>query len=176
SSVVKNENARAAWIIQNYVRAHALFHAVRLGPSFISVSVAQAIITKRGILSRYFIQKLLIHYGSYDLKLIEKKISHNVGQFDIRSLEKKSHKPWGSDLQLSVFTYNLSVAKSQFETSELCIKGNDMELFHFPSGGPHPISDAPDILKKNFNAIKDLILHMKFIPFPPRPIRQRDSI
>ncbi|CAG8513692.1 12866_t:CDS:1 [Cetraspora pellucida] len=174
SHIGKNANARAEWIIYHYGRAQALFHAVRLGPSFVNVSVVQAIIKKRGILSRYFIQKLLLHYGSYDLNLIELKLTHNIGQIDlerIRSLKKNVLMPWASNLQLSVLTYFLTVAQKLFKTDELCIKGNDMELFHFLTGGPHSISDAQDILQKNINAIKDLIQHMKFIPFPPRPLK-----
>ncbi|RIB27158.1 hypothetical protein C2G38_2161351 [Gigaspora rosea] len=157
SRVAKNETARAEWVIYHYGKAHALFHAVRLGPTFINLPVAQAIITRSGILSRYFVQKLLVHYGGYDFKLIELKIVHNVGQisFDrIKTLKDKSQEPWASNLELDVFAYFLTVAQKQFDTNEFYLKGNDMELFHFLSGGPHSIN---------------LILRMKFIPFPPRP-------
>ncbi|CAG8802335.1 2105_t:CDS:1, partial [Cetraspora pellucida] len=63
-------------IIYQFWRAQCLFHAVRLGPKFISVDVARAIIIKGGIVSKYFAQRLFIHYGNYDQKLIELKIVH----------------------------------------------------------------------------------------------------
>ncbi|CAG8498629.1 5286_t:CDS:2 [Cetraspora pellucida] len=91
SVIARDSQARAEWIIYNFGRAQALFHAIRLGPSFINLSVAQAIIARRGILSRYMIQKLLMNYGNYDKKLIELKIAHNIGQIDterIRSLQE----------------------------------------------------------------------------------------
>jgi hypothetical protein len=48
-------------------------------------------------------------------------------------------------------------------------KGNDMELFHFLSAGPHVINYAPGMLRKNLKDIEDLILNKRFVPFPPRP-------
>ncbi|CAG8555186.1 9308_t:CDS:1, partial [Scutellospora calospora] len=173
--IAKNNDAKAEWVICNYGRAHSLFHAVRLGPSFIDQTVAHAIITKGGILTRYFMQRLLVNYGSYDIKLIELKITHNVKQIDaeqIKALQKKARVPWASDLPLPVFTYFLTVAQTKFKPQELYLKGNDMELFHFFSAGPHVIKDAPNILQKNMGSIEDLILHKKFIPFPPRPSRK----
>src|SRR6185437_7033394 len=49
SAITRDDQARAEWIIYQYGRAHALFHAIRLGPTFINLSVAKA---KRAILSR----------------------------------------------------------------------------------------------------------------------------
>ncbi|CAG8474144.1 13958_t:CDS:1 [Acaulospora colombiana] len=51
----------------------------------------------------------------------------------------------------------------------MLVKGNDMELFHFLSGGPLVIQEAKIRLIQNVKLIKELILEMKFIPFPPRP-------
>jgi hypothetical protein len=163
---------RADWIIFQFGRAHCLFHAIRLGPTFISVEVTRAIINKGGILSRYFAQRLLMHYGSYDQKLIELKIINNVGQTDfnsINSIRNSQQKitPWASNLPISVYMFLLTEAYNLFK-EDLYFKGNDMELFHFLSGDPHTINYAPTILKKNLEEIKVLILHMKFIPFPPR--------
>ncbi|CAG8532115.1 172_t:CDS:2 [Cetraspora pellucida] len=76
--------------------------------------------------------------------------------------------PWGSDLPLSVLTYLLTEGSNGLG-SELCTKGNDMELFHFLTGGPHTIDQAFNILHKNMPLIKHLIVDMKFTPFPPRP-------
>jgi hypothetical protein len=47
------------------------------------------------------------------------------------------------------------------------LRGNDMELFHFLSAGPHVINYVPGMLRKNLKDIEDLII--KFVPFPPRP-------
>ncbi|CAG8736607.1 4291_t:CDS:1, partial [Acaulospora morrowiae] len=66
-------------------------------------------------------------------------------------------------------------ASNQLNIKELAPKGNDMELFHFLSAGPHVISKAPVILSKNKGLIEELIREMKFIPFPPRPKPQRSD-
>jgi len=52
---------------------------------------------------------------------------------------------------------------------DLPLKGNDIESFHFLTGGPLPINLAPGKLNENLEGIKDLILNKKFVPFPPRP-------
>src|SRR5260364_361830 len=109
-SVANNSEAKAEWVINTYGRAHALFHAVRLGPSFIDLPTAQAMITKRVILSRYFIQMLLLHYGNYDPNLIGQKITHNVRQTDadrVKSLQERVRTSWASDLELAVYSYFL---------------------------------------------------------------------
>ncbi|CAG8648423.1 10077_t:CDS:1, partial [Scutellospora calospora] len=167
SLISKDSQARAEWIIFQYGRAHCLFYAIKLGPTFISVAVSRTIITKGGILSRYFIQKLFIHYGKYDLKLIELKISHNIGQTNIDRIQQKNSTPWASDLPIHVYIFLMTEASKIFK-DQLYIKGNDLELFHYLSGGPHTINYAPIVLKKNEEEIKNLILNMKFIPFPPR--------
>lgn len=168
SFISNDSQARADWIIFQFGRAHCLFHAIRLGPKFISVAVAQAIITKGGILSRYFTQKLLNNFGEYDQKLIELKVANGIGQTDVdwtKILQKTI--PWASNLPISVYMYLLTEASSLYK-ADLCIKGNDMEFFHFLSGGPNTINYAPTVLKKNLEEIKNLILRLKFIPFPPR--------
>ncbi|CAG8559492.1 7773_t:CDS:1 [Scutellospora calospora] len=169
SVIARDSQARSEWIIFNYGRAHAIFYAIKLGPSFINLSVAQAIIARRGILSRYLIQKLLMNYGTCDPKLIEFKIAHNIGQIDAERIKSIKEVPWASNLPISVFTYFLTEISNQLNSHDIYIKSNDMELFHFLTAGPHIISDAPKILKKNIDAIKDLILNNKFFPFPPRP-------
>ncbi|CAG8602961.1 405_t:CDS:1, partial [Acaulospora morrowiae] len=92
-----DSHSRAKWVIYKYGRAQALFHAVRLGPNFINVQVVKVILANGGILSRYFVQRLLMHFGRYDKKLIELKIAHNVGQIDpdrIRNFKEKIKSPW----------------------------------------------------------------------------------
>src|SRR6266516_4890929 len=133
-SVSQDPHARAEWLIYKYGRARALFHAVRLGKSLITVEVIQALLARNAILSRYFIQRLLMHFGTYDEKLIELKIEHNVNQIDfdrIRALQKKLKSPWASNLPLPIFTKLITEGYSILNDSNLVTKGNDMELFHF---------------------------------------------
>ncbi|RIB08340.1 hypothetical protein C2G38_2211906 [Gigaspora rosea] len=130
--------------------------------SFLDVTVAQAIIAQGGILSRYFVQRLHMNFGAYDSKLIELKIAHGVG-----SSQKPQTIPWASDLPISVYIFLLKTASDIYK-SDLCLKGNDMELFHFYTGGPQTIHYALLVLAKNIDQIKDMILRFKFIPLPPR--------
>ncbi|RIB21972.1 hypothetical protein C2G38_2033974 [Gigaspora rosea] len=133
-------------------------------PSFLDATVAQAIITQGGILSRYFVQRLYMNFGAYDNKLIKLKIAHGV---DSSQLQKSQTIPWASDLPISVYNFLLKAASDIYK-SDLCLKGNDMELFHYYTGGPQTIHYAPLVLAKNIDQIKDLILRFKFIPLPPR--------
>src|SRR4051795_11429800 len=168
-SISQDPHARAEWLIYKYGRAHALFHAVRLGNGFITKDVIQALLAKGAIISRYFIQRLLMHFGAYDEKLIELKIEHNVNQIDfdrIRAFQKKLHSPWASNLPFLAFTKLITEGNNSL--NDLAIKGNDMELFHFLSAGPLVINHAPQKLLQNLGEIRDLILNKKFIPFPPR--------
>src|SRR5688572_2599586 len=80
--VSRDPHARAEWLIYKYGKSHALFHAVRLGNNFINEEVVQALLARNATLSRYFVQRLLMHFGIYDEKLIELKIEHNVNQID----------------------------------------------------------------------------------------------
>src|SRR5690242_9758426 len=68
-SISKNSNARAEWLIHKYGRAHALFHAIRLGNNFITVEVVQSLMAKKAIISRYFIQRLVIQFGIHDIHM-----------------------------------------------------------------------------------------------------------
>src|ERR1051325_11389870 len=77
-AISQDPHARAEWLIYKYGRAHVLFHAVRLGEGFITEDVVQALLARNAILSRYFIQRLLMQFGSFDERLIELKIEHNV--------------------------------------------------------------------------------------------------
>ena len=55
-------------------KSHALFHAVRYGNGFITEEVIQALLSNGVTLSRYFVQRSLMHFGTYDERLIELKI------------------------------------------------------------------------------------------------------
>ncbi|RIA96691.1 hypothetical protein C1645_358234 [Glomus cerebriforme] len=167
-AISRDPHARAEWLLYKYGRAHALFHAVRLGNNFITVEVVQALLAKDATMSRYFIQRLLMHSSAYDEKLIELTNEHNVIQADferIRAFQKKLRSPWASNLPMTIFTKLITEGYNILNDKELTTKGNDMELFHFLSAGPLVINHA----QQNLNEMQDLILNKKFIPFPPRP-------
>ncbi|CAG8663982.1 14679_t:CDS:1 [Funneliformis mosseae] len=171
NAIAKDPYAKTEWLLSRTGRTHALFYAVRLGPSFLDTAVCQNLLTRKVIISRYFVQRLLMHYGKYDRQLIDLKIEHNVNQLDadrVFAFQQKIKSPWASNLSLPVFLYLLNEGSNQLGDS-VPLKGNDMELFHFLSAGPRVIAQAPGVLLKNLKAIEDLILNQKFIPFPPRP-------
>ncbi|PKY45542.1 hypothetical protein RhiirA4_542680 [Rhizophagus irregularis] len=171
-AVSQDPHVRGEWLIYKYGRSHALFHGVRLGNDFLTLDVVQALLARNAMISRYFVQRLLMHFGSYDEKLIELKIQHNVNQIDfdrIRAFQKKLRCPWASNLPLPIFTKLITEGYNTLSDHDLVMKGNDMELFHFLSAGPLVINDAPQKLLQNLNNIEDLILNKKFVPFPPRP-------
>jgi hypothetical protein len=158
----QDSHARAEWIIYKYGRAHALFHAIRLGNNFVTVEVVQVLLAKKAIMSRYFIQRLMMQYGTYDPKLIEMKNKYNI------NIDVPKNKPWASDLSLPVFTKLIAEANNELKT-DIAVRGNDLELFHYLTAGTHAINRAPPILSENLQEIEDLILNKKFIPFPSRP-------
>src|ERR1044072_6888033 len=69
SVIAKDPYAKSEWLIVHYGKEHALFHAIRLGPTFIDISVCQFLIERRVIISRDFIQKLLRQFGTCDQNL-----------------------------------------------------------------------------------------------------------
>src|SRR4051794_3692725 len=72
SNVAKDPHAKIEWLIYRFGKIHALFHGIRLGPTFINKTICQQLIEeKKVILSRYLIQNLLIYYGKEDSKLNE---------------------------------------------------------------------------------------------------------
>ncbi|CAG8539346.1 7946_t:CDS:1, partial [Scutellospora calospora] len=135
--IFKDPQVKAEWIIYQFGAANCLFYAIQLGPSFLDVAVAQAIIAKGGIISRYSIQRIHLNFGCYDQKLIELKAAHGMA-----SVQSSKIIPWASNLHISVYMFLLKAA-SDIYNNDLCLKGNDMELFHFLSGGPHTIHYAP---------------------------------
>lgn len=169
SVISKDPYAKTEWLLVHYGKAHALYHAVRLGSTFIDIPVCQSLIARKIIISKYFIQRLLMHFGSYDSKLIQFEIEHNVGQLDvdrIRAFQQKIKSIWtNDDLLMTALTY-LLLDKRHAE--DLYSKGNDMELFHFLTAVFHVINHAR-VQKKNLKYIKDLILKKQFVPFLPRP-------
>src|SRR4051812_9421410 len=127
-SISQDPHARAEWLIYKYGRAHALFHAVRLGNGFITKDVVQALLARNAIISRYFIQWLLMHFGVYDEKLIEFKIGTSVSQIDfdrIRAFQKKVHPLWASNLPVPVFIELITEGYNILKDNNLAAKGND---------------------------------------------------
>ncbi|CAG8568111.1 10182_t:CDS:1 [Scutellospora calospora] len=166
--IFKDPQVKAEWIIYQFGAANCLFYAIQLGPSFLDVAVAQAIIAKGGIISRYSIQRIHLNFGCYDQKLIELKAAHGMA-----SVQSSKIIPWASNLHISVYMFLLKAA-SDIYNHDLCLKGDDMKLFHFLLGRPYTTHYSPLVMAKNMDQIKDLILHFKFIPLPSR--KEKNSI
>ncbi|POG61428.1 hypothetical protein GLOIN_2v1847033 [Rhizophagus irregularis DAOM 181602=DAOM 197198] len=63
-AITQDPYARAEWLIYKYGKTHAIFHAVRLGSDFITVGLVRNLLVRNAIISRYFIQRLLMSIGS----------------------------------------------------------------------------------------------------------------
>src|SRR3954447_5539895 len=113
SVIVKDLYAKSEWLIVHYGKSHALFHAVILDLNFIDMSLCQILIARNVVISRYFVQRLLMHFGKYDQKLTELKMERNVDhQLDadrIRAFQQQKIKlSWASNLLMSVSIYYLA--------------------------------------------------------------------
>ncbi|RIA86032.1 hypothetical protein C1645_741146 [Glomus cerebriforme] len=148
-STSQDPQTRAEWLMYKYGRAHALFHAVRLGKSFITEKVVQGLIARGAIFSRYFIQRLVMQFG-------------------IQNHKSTPNCSWAANLPLSAFTKLMTEALHQLN-GNIAVKGNDMELFQFLTAATLPINHASPRFFDNLNEIENLILEYKFIPFPYRP-------
>lgn len=140
SAISKNPYAKTEWLIVHYGKAHALFHAVRLGLTFIDMSVCQTLIAKNVVVSRYLIQRLFENFGTYNQKLIEFKIEHSFGQCDtakIYDFRKEIKSPWANHLMFIMFVliYLLNEEYGQLANANegLPLKGNNMKLSRFLS-------------------------------------------
>ncbi|CAG8635408.1 3885_t:CDS:1 [Funneliformis mosseae] len=186
-NISQDPHARAEWLIYKYGRAHAIFHAVRLGNGFITEKVIHLLL-KKAILSRYLIQRLLKHFG-IDEKLITlpylKVVHNNIIQVDLdryRAFHKKlpfPSLPWGSNLSLTNLTNLITEGFSLLNDQNILAKGNDMEYFRYLLGDPRFYRGPARLFRHepNFNLVKDLILIKKFVPFPPRPkLKYEDTI
>src|SRR6266540_2219547 len=126
-SISKDPHARAEWLIHKYGKAHALFHAVRLGNNFLTQEVVQSLLSKDAMISRYFMQRLVMNYGTYDDQLIKLKAEYNVNMVEVNklyALKRRSIPPWASDLSIEVFTTLMDRGHSILK-DEIAIKGND---------------------------------------------------
>uniref|UniRef100_U9UQK5 Uncharacterized protein n=1 Tax=Rhizophagus irregularis (strain DAOM 181602 / DAOM 197198 / MUCL 43194) TaxID=747089 RepID=U9UQK5_RHIID len=70
-TIFHDPHARSEWLLNKYGRAHALFHAVRLGRNFLTLDVIKCLMAKKAILSRYFVQRLMLQCGGCDGRLLE---------------------------------------------------------------------------------------------------------
>ncbi|GBC04014.1 hypothetical protein RclHR1_05470005 [Rhizophagus clarus] len=161
-STSQDPHARAEWLIYKYGRAHSLFHAIRLGNNFVTVEVVQVLLAKKAVISRYFIQRLVMQFGTSDPKLTEMRIKYNM------NVDTSKDETWASNLSLPVFTKLVTEATNELKC-DMAIRGNDLELFHYLTAGALTINQAPAVLSENIQHIEDLIINKKFIPFPPRP-------
>ncbi|CAG8729948.1 7700_t:CDS:1, partial [Funneliformis mosseae] len=170
NNIAKDPYAKTEWLLHRFGKTHALFHGIRLGPTFINENVCQTLLSRNVIFSRYLVQRVLTHYGRQDPALTEMKLKYNVIPAETNKLrldQNKLSNPWASDLPFSVFSIILQEGEARF--SKIPVKGNDMELFHFISAGTLIIHYASQELKNNFDTIKNLITKYHFVPFPPRP-------
>lgn len=173
SVIAKDPYAKTEWLLVHYRKAHALYHAVRLGPTFIDIPVCQALIARKVFISKYFIQRLLINFGSYNSKLIQFEIEHNVSQLDadrFRAFQQKIMSFLENHLSLSALAYLLDKGHKQLANTneKLYSKRDVMKLFHLLSAVYHVINHAK-IQKRNLKYIKDLTLNKQFVPFHPKP-------
>ena len=120
-NILKDHNTKVEWLLFRYGKVHSLFHAVRLGPTFIDLLVCQTLIKREVHISRYFIQRLLKNFGKPDQKLIELRIKNNVDT----AFQQRNKSPWASNLSFSVFKYLLN--EGYANTNEtLLSKGDDI--------------------------------------------------
>jgi len=169
SVIAKDPYAKSEWLIVNYGKRHALFHAIRLGPTFIDIAVCQTLFARNIAISRYFIQKLLIYFGKYDQRLIQLKIKHNISQLyvdRIRLFQQKITSSYVNNLPISVFVYLLNEGYKQLSNGsneDLSSKCNDIDA---SPHSPHVITTNHVLGKKNLKDIEDLILNKRSILLP----------
>ncbi|CAG8593264.1 10566_t:CDS:2 [Cetraspora pellucida] len=109
-----DQQARAKWIIYKYGHAHALFYAIKFGQNFINLAVVRAIIANNAIISRYFVQRLLLHFGKFDKDLVALKMEYNNNSGRANKNSFQQNIPWANDLGTTVFLYILRAAAEQF--------------------------------------------------------------
>ena len=157
-NIRKDAYSKTVWLIFRYGKAHALFHAIRLGPNFIDESVCTTLIAMNIPLSRYFFLILHRQFGQSDQLLI------NIRTYRFNTVQQPlSSKPsWASNLPVNVYSYLILIGANLYEN--LPFKGDDMELFVFCSEFP-----ANELIN---GILKDLILNKNFIPFPQKNCHQ----
>src|SRR6185312_4367871 len=163
--LVYSSDVKSTWLLSRYGRTHALFHAVRIGDSFITPEVVELMLKKGAQISQYFIQRLVLGFGKYDQKLINLKLMYHVRPPDLY----QASSPWASNLSVDVFSQLLNEGYDRFGENNISARGNDMEKFYYHSGGPLEIGQVKVKIQENMDEINKLIRIYKFAPFPPRP-------
>ncbi|CAG8549787.1 4070_t:CDS:2 [Funneliformis mosseae] len=113
AAVVKDPYAKTEWLLARSGKTRALFVAVKLGPNFLNIPV-----------------------------LYVKIYLQERSSFRDTSFKVKNQSPWARNLSLPVFLYLSNKGCNQLGNA-VPLKGNDMELLHFLSAGPHFISFPP---------------------------------
>lgn len=150
SVFIKNPYAKSEWLIVNYGKTHALFYAIKLGPTFIDIAVCQTLIARDIIVfTRYFTQRLI------QLKI---EYNDNINQI---GADRSSYV---SNLPASVFIYLLNEGCKQLSSENLISKGNDI---HAIPQSSHVIKNSLD--RNSLKYIENLILSKRSTLFPRRP-------
>ncbi|CAH1763297.1 863_t:CDS:1 [Entrophospora sp. SA101] len=147
--------AKAKWVLRNFGKTHALFHAIRLGKSFIVVEIITSLLELKANFSRYFFQRL------------SQQTQSNIGEeYDPLYLNRIADS-WFPDIPFDVYSLLFNEGRARF-ASNLCINGDDVELFGLLSGESLEIDQASILINENLKEIEDLIVDKKFTPFPDK--------
>ncbi|CAB5378502.1 unnamed protein product [Rhizophagus irregularis] len=150
SVFIKNPYAKSEWLIVNYGKAHSLFYAINLGPTFIDIAVCQTLIARDIIVfTRYFTQRLI------QLKI---EYNDNINQIGADRLS------YVSNLPVSVFIYLFNEGYKQLSTKNLTSKCNDI---HAIPQSLHVINNS--LGRNNLKYIENLILNKRSTLFLRRP-------
>lgn len=153
SVIAKDPYAKIEWLLEHYGEENALFHVVRLGITFIDMSLCQSLIERKVMTSRYFIQILLNHFRVYNQKLIELRIKHNFNKFganDNYYFQQTNNPSWARNLLIFIFTYLLN--ERQSTNAKKYLLSNDMESFY-----PRISNAFAEMLRNNLKEIEDLL-------------------
>ena len=138
--IAKDPNIKSEWLMLHYGKVCALFHAVKLGSTFITfinVAVHQTLIVKKVIMSKYFVYSL-----------IELKIDTIL----IRTFQRKIKLPPAHNLPTTV----LDEWYKQLSNEDLPSKGNVSAIPHYV---------RKNLSKDNLKDIEYLILNKRLIPY-----------
>ncbi|CAG8449240.1 8818_t:CDS:10 [Cetraspora pellucida] len=177
SLLVKNHQFKSDWIIYHYGKAHALFYAIGLGPSFIDIDTVKVIIQKKGILSRYFIQRLCLAFGKYDMNLIDQKINHVIDDINgnkLLLLQKKTI-PWASDLPIPSLVNCLFVSRewcritipilwqNPFKSNNFTIKSKSLKQIIHNNLNANEAHDSNDEYQVKYTSLFPYLSYVKEI-------------
>nr|CAG8465362.1 7703_t:CDS:1 [Entrophospora candida] len=147
--------AKAKWILRNFGKTHALFHAIRLGKPFIMDDIITSLLKLKANFSRYFLQRF------------SQQIQSNIGEkYDPFYLNRIADS-WFPDIPLEVYSILIKEGNARFAPN-LCLKSDDVELFGYLSGESLEIDQASILINENLRKIEDLIVNAKFTPFPDK--------